>query len=483
MLEDLETQQNFNYPRDMKKIKILLSILISIRWITPFISFWQTPINQEPCTTCSSSPETLLLVNNFISEMLLEIRTVWTAAPYAGKFVPPSRFDTGKFVGQKQSILTKGLKRAKQSLWSVLAIRRIYGEFWDGVETVDSLVVIARNKTILRDWQKLEKIDELINKKKYELSVWWGRTDKIGGVPYQNMEKIIKKYQDLWVLTKDSSKINEGAEYGDLIILLWRINSSMKHLVALQGENRAEKEKKIIIVLLTRGRISFKIQESAIEKIKTAYDCTKRYTCEQSRTNAKDELKKIKDTFKDGLKRSSEQFKIANDKLKKAYSRENIKKSIREENTIVNQLSWSINKLWRKFETKENKTNETTSWTSEPNNQSNTKNEDSSWTTRDGIENRLQIAEDKQAIIDNFISKIEKTQATIRNEATTMEKEYRTTDISDIMAYFTSLSQVTKGITENIIGSKDSEKDCLIKNLWDLCEKQCINIGSKKCYY
>jgi hypothetical protein len=139
----------------------------------------------------------------------------------------------------------------------------------------------------------------------------------------------------------------------------------MKHLVALQGYNRAKKEKEIVIILLTRGRISFKIQETAVEKIKTAYDCTKRYKCEQSRTNAKDELKKIKDTFKDGIKRSSEQFKIANDKLKKAYSRENIKKSIREENTIVNQLSGSINKLWRKFEKKDNEINEIESWTQE----------------------------------------------------------------------------------------------------------------------
>lgn len=469
----------------MKKTKFLFSILISIRWIIPFISFWQTSTNQEPCTTCSSSPETLLLVNNFISEILLEIRTVWTAAPYAEKFVPPSRFDTGKFVGQKQGILTKGLKRAKQSLWSVLAIKRIYMEFWDGVEVIDSFAVISRNKTVLRDRQKLEKIDQLINKKKYELSVWWGRTDKIGGVPYQNMEKIIKKYQDLWVLTKDSSKINEGAEYGDLITLLSRINSSMKHLVALQGDNRAKKEKEIVIILLTRGRISFKIQETAVEKIKTAYDCTKRYKCEQSRTNAKDELKKIKDTFKDGIKRSSEQFKIANDKLKKAYSRENIKKSIREENTIVNQLSGSINKLWRKFEKKDNEINETESWTQEQDWAQNTKDQDNNGdlpTTRNEIENNLQIAEDKQAIIDNFIAKIEKTQMMIRDEATTMESQYRTTDISDIMAYFTSLSQTTKGITENIIGSKDSEKDCLIKNLGELCEKQCVNI-SKKCYY
>lgn len=467
----------------------------------PFISFWQS------CPACWSSPLHVTLINSFITEMLWTIKTIGSEAPYAGKYVPPSRFDSGKFVAPKQSLLSKTTRRARETLWSALAVRRIHLEFSDLANIWDSLAVIARNKTVIRDRNKVGNIEQIINKKKYELSVWWWRTDKIAWVTLDNMKDIIERYKWLWVLAA-WTEVNAWSEYGDLIMLLWRTSSSLKHLVALGGENRAAKEKEITFQLRKRGRTAIEIEKNAIEQINSDYQCTKMYACEDSRWSIQEEIKKIWEIYKNWRNGAKTEIKRANSELVKAYSKENLKKIVTE-NAIFNQLSWAINEVKdigkrAKYEMENSavyqqiQVRTDSNWTESSNNWTTTTTT-SDWkfthtpsqkwdpTINDIIKKTTATITTwdlkKEEIINNFTTRITNSIALIKNEKQNTTNKYWALDKPDhILWKFIILSERINVINNDIIGSKDID-NCLIKNLWLLCEKQCSNIFSKKCYY
>lgn len=449
----------------MKKTKHIISTILLFWWFLPFISFWQNQ-EQPPCATCSSSPVHITLINNFTTEVLASIKTIGTEWSYAGKHVPPSWFNSGKFVPPKQGIMSKTLRRAKETLWSTLAIKRIHIEVSDFVNIGDSLSVLAGNKTILRDRQKMGKTEQDINRKKYELSVGDGRTDKISWVPLRELQKTIEKYQDLGILST-ATKIDDGAEYGDLILLLGRMNASVKHLIAVGGTGWASSEKQKVIDLRTSWEVAIQLKSEAINQIQEDYACTRRYACEQSRTSLKEEMKKIKNAFKDGIKNIWTEISQANQRLMEVYSqkRTNSLFKVKKDFSAINELSWALKNL----KNRRGKENEIPPTTTVENN--------------DTIASSITTTADKQAIINSFLQRIQDTKKTIQQEHQEINKKYTTTDISDIMPYFVSLSQKINEITDNGIGNKDTDKNCLIKNLWALCEKQCSNIGNKSCYY
>lgn len=453
----------------------------------PFISFWQS------CPACWSSPLHVTLINSFITEMLWTIKTIGSEAPYAGKYVPPSRFDSGKFVAPKQSLLSKTTRRARETLWSALAVRRIHLEFSDLANIWDSLAVIARNKTVIRDRNKVGNIEQIINKKKYELSVWWWRTDKIAWVTLDNMKDIIERYKWLWVLAA-WTEVNAWSEYGDLIMLLWRTSSSLKHLVALGGENRAAKEKEITFQLRKRGRTAIEIEKNAIEQINSDYQCTKMYACEDSRWNIQEEIKKIWEIYKNWRNGAKTEFKRANSELIKAYSRENLKKVVTE-HAIFNQLSWAINEVkdigkrakyemensavYRQWVERKEQIKEI-EWTKPI--ETVIEQISSKIETSDKQEiiietsNKQKIIYDFQTRIENWIQLIQKEKQIITNKYWALNTPYH------ILWKFVILSEIINNTNNKIIWSKDID-NCLIKNLWLLCEKQCSNISFKKCYY
>lgn len=469
----------------------------------PFISFWQS------CPACWSSPLHVTLINSFTTEILGTIKTIGTEAPYVGKYVSPSRFDSGKFIAPKQNILSKTTRRARETLWSALAVRRIHLEFSDLANIWDSLSVMARNKTIIRDRQKVWRIEQDINKKKYELSVWWGWTDKIAWVTLENMQDIIERYKWLWVLDA-WTEISNWAEYWDLIMLLWKTNSSLKHLVALGWEDRA-KNKKTIPFQSTQNKVSIQIKEEAIQQIKENYDCTKMYACEDSRWNIQEEIKKIGEIYKNWRNNARSEVKRANSELIKAYSKENLKKVITE-NAIFNQLSGAINEvkdrrnrakseiensavyqqieertdddwLFNLSSSNSQQTTSTSDWKFTFNWQKPTEN-----TTENSTEAKnqipLDISSEKQNIVIDFQSSFNNAIETIQAEKNQIKGKYTTLDTPyDILSKFVLLSERINNINNKIIWSKDWIDNCLIKNLWLLCEKQCSNILNKKCYY
>lgn len=468
----------------MKKTKLIVSIIIIIWWMIPFISFW------DFCPTCWTTPKEITLANEFITEILWHIKTIWTTSPYAGKYVPPSWFDSGIFTPPKQWFMSKTLRRSRETLWSALAIARVHLEFDDLANLWDSLAVIARNKTIIRDRQKISKIEQNINKKKYELSVWWWRTDKIWWVTLDKIENTITEYKKLWILD-NWTEISNLSEYWDLVLVLWKMSSSLKHLVALWGDNRAKKDKKVLFQARTRWKTLIKINHDAINNIQSAYSCTKLYACEESRWNIKEELNKIKDSFKNWLWNAKSEFDNANKRLLEAYSQNNLKK-IREEQAIFGQLSWawydfkdfrtrSINEIktsavWEQFE--EFGSGNKSDWSNDWNInwiQTKTTKIVQREKNKKALSDTIKIVEEthteeKTNPIETIIkNRIQKT----TEEKIIIKKKYWMLDTPvDILMGFVFLSEKINHITKNIVWNKDNP-NCLISNLENLAEKQC----------
>jgi hypothetical protein len=62
------------------------------------------------------------------TEILAAIPTIGTASPYMGKPVSPTRFEKGYFDPPKTSLISKTLRRARESLGSIISLERIYIE-------------------------------------------------------------------------------------------------------------------------------------------------------------------------------------------------------------------------------------------------------------------------------------------------------------------------------------------------------------------
>jgi hypothetical protein len=68
------------------------------------------------CSTCNGTPSAISQINTLTRELLFAIKTVGTEVPYAGKPVSPVRFEDGYFNPPKTTLLSKTLRRARESL-------------------------------------------------------------------------------------------------------------------------------------------------------------------------------------------------------------------------------------------------------------------------------------------------------------------------------------------------------------------------------
>ncbi len=461
----------------MFRKKILVSIIISIWWIYPFISFWQTTNVEPECTTCWNTPENIELINNFTTEILGAIRTIWTKGIYAGKHVPPRWFDSWEFNPPKQDIVTKSIRRARESLSSMLAIGRIYLEFDDVADVTNTLAILRKNETYLRDRKKLNTIEKDINKKKYELSVGGGRTDKISWETMKKMQTIVEKYKWLGILDW-STTIEVGSEYWDLIMLLWKTNSRLKTLLSWTTTDKDNSRFK----LRTRGKIWIKISDEAIQQIKDEYVCATKKNCDSRKAFISEELKKIKDWFGNWLSNARNEIKSANTRLSNAWNTFSTTmtkraKEIQEKTRATfNQISGSLDEIKNRRKTTAvgQQITETTKILSGLNAKTSSELQ---------LEQQIQIWNDKENIKELFNQKMSYAEQKIYTEGQKMYNNYRNVDTpTDALMYIVTLSESINWINSEIIGNKDRD-NCLIKNLWVLCEKQCSNIKNKECYY
>lgn len=496
----------------MKKIRFYISIFIIILWITPFTSFWQT------CKTCYSTPEWVSSIISFITEILGEINTIWNTDPYVGQYVSPKLYESGQFQAPKKLLISKYLKHAQENLWMIAAIQRTSLRLGDATSFFDSFMsrILVRNKSSIRDYQRVQELDKRINKKKYELSLGRWREDAIWWVTFTKIENIFAKYKELWVL-KQNSDIAEWAKYWDLLLVLWRLSDSLWHFVSItattSGGKWLEKTKKNRFT----KNIQIQIHEKLIEEINNDYTCTRFRKCESTWTDTLEELKKIWSIFSGWRINFTQEIVQSTQRLIEAYSRSNLKKTLWTEQAMVQDVYKFIKKTndYRKAmiknikkESKSNELEKPEKLTKEEKKikkelEKQLKETDKlAEKERKRIEKELkeifkkEAKEDAKENFQNIIkSNIENPDSTntlskkltniwksVINAEMKSKEKYKISDPNDILIKIVALSERINYIIAQTIWSKDSDLDCLVKNLWILCEKQCGNIP-KTCYY
>lgn len=466
-------------------------------------------------------PAKLWAINTMTKEILAAIPTIGTKDPYLGKPVPPTRFESWKFSPPDTSILSKTLRRAREGIWSALAIEKIYIEWgtrlkdmWNKItgNVVNSRDVAVHGLIFKRDREKMEETQKAINNKKYAISIGGWRTSSIKWKIFEKIEAIIERYKKAGLLDNRST-IAAWVTYGSLINSLDELNILAKAQMAKTQTNIMKND-------LERDGILRKINEQAANEIIQSYQCALLQKCNNNITQIKQDRKKLIEWVKSGSIGARQQIEIANQKL--AATVNNTFKKTKEnkqnaETIALKNRFWlksiqiqDAGLLWYKSPRRRSQRQEVKEWANSM-----------LWNSKDnliglfGYIKTLSLYSFKFAInIPNLTNKMLKEigklfqkqnddsdTPEIKNNPQTIE--FKTTmitnadkifndadeqydyvmmsDNKDILTRFGTLSDKLLQLKETV-GEKTTN-NWLIKNFGEVCELQCSNIRSKKCYY
>lgn len=422
------------------------------------------------CATCNGTPSAISQINNLTRELLWAIKTVWEGPKYWGKVVSPVRFENGYFNPPKTTLISKTLSRARESLWSVLAIWRIFvnlNENWV-TQFLDSKAIIFKWKTYKRDWTKMEDVQQEINNKKFALSVWWWRDSPVKNKTLQKMQTTIQTYIDAGLLDK-RSEIIEGTTYSQILRLVDDLNVRTKNQIILPSSDRLKED-------ITKGTSVIMVLDTAVDSITAAYKCVSEQSCDSSRAQLKKDLKAISSMAKSGVASSLKEITDANQRLatvgKKMFQK-----------TITNPEDEALkNRFWLNAKQIEN----ASLLGFKSDRRRSQRQTVSEWFTSMFSDKKK---ENKDIFLPTISDPQEKsfklTMLTSVNDIlqeAEQQKEYVTmSQNNDVLSRFSDLN--AKLMALNKIVWEKSNSDSLIKNLWEVCTNQCSNITSKKCYY
>lgn len=446
--------------------KLILFILPIL--LVPSISFWA--IWEEECLSCWSSPKEFVLINDFTTEMLGQIRTIGTAWKYTGKFVPPSWFESWKFVAPKDLVLWKMLRRSKESLSLTIWLGNIVQQLWNPISIADEFAILSRNQVFFRDWKKLGLVETAINKKKFELSMGWWREDKIKWVPEQRMKSIIENYKREGIIKNYKF---EWARYYEILVVLGAINNDMKHMIALWWTQMVKDDDSSLF----SSKFQITLSDTGINNMKMAYKCALWFKCDNPLTNFKDLWKWFKVWWASSLL----EFNKANERFGVAMKRFGTDIQKRKDDMVK-----KYKELW--WETKDKvsgdlqEIGDTRSkpfegWRKQQ------ADKDLKTITITDINTTTQNSDDKNINVSIIENKINKNIKNIILEAQDMDKTLNISSVKDITINFSELIYTISNLTKNVIWAKWLWEKSLIDNLGQVCEKQCTNIGGKKYYY
>ena len=422
------------------------------------------------CSTCNGTPSAISQINTLTRELLFVIKTVGTEVPYAGKPVSPVRFEDGYFNPPKTSLLSKTLRRARESLGSVLAIGRIFVNLNENGVTqfLDNKAILAKWKIYKRDWAKMEDVQQEINNKKFALSIWGGRDSPVKSKTLKKMKDTIKTYQDIGILDS-KSEINEWTTYSQILKLVDDLNVRTKNQIISPSSSKLKEE-------ISKWTSVLIIKDTAVDSITKAYECVSEQSCDNSRSQAKIDLKAIGNMAKSGFASSLKEITLANERLAAVGKTVFQKKISTPEDQSLKNRYWlnaqQIEKagiLWFKSSRRRSQWQTVKEWFT--NLFSNGQKE-----TKDIILPTITNAQEKSFKLTMLTSVND-----ILQEAAE-EKDYVSiSQNNDVLSRFSDLNAKLTELNKTV-GEK-SNNNSLIKNLWGVCTNQCSNITSKKCYY
>lgn len=450
-------------------------------------SSWDTAI-------CGSSPQAIALIDSFVRDVISAIPTQGTKYPYLGKPVPPSWFDKGTFSPPKQTVLSQATRRAQESLGSFLAVQRIFFPMKlppsvgilssNAASKLAGTAILTKNKVFYRDWQKLVLLEQLLQEKKYELSVGNGWLDTIAGTNLTTISTIFSDYQEqglFWINTH----IDDNANYKDLVSMLGYIINLSKNALAYWSYDALKGS-----ISDTNIQISF--DPGNINAMEWAYRSTQGQgnVCKNSSSwsEFKKSIKTLGKTMKAGGGTAWDSITESTCKLKSAFGIPS-KKNCKDKDDYYTQddkatllrtiygvktykmISGSLLSVSSpNFRSERIATIKNSNLVKQGNG--------GNWDNDDGQGNWY--APKNSAGNAVFLSLDQSLKNTF-NQASLDKMTSDIADNDDVLSIFSSISSLVNEARATLGSRNDSNS--LISNAGDLCQKQCANIGSKMCFY
>lgn len=472
---------------------------------------------------CAAPPPGFKLMTSFIREMATAIKTVGTRDPYIGKYVSPSWFQAGQFVPPKESLLGKFTRNIKQKLQSILAITAVFTDLRDfgGVKDFAGwFVILFRNKVFFRDYKALMDIDSLISDKKYELGIGWGWAEKLNEANFKMFQDILDKYGPDGEWLFKTAKIEDDTTYRHIIMLMTRINSSLKTFLAVQRIKQFRDE-----FTPAKSDIPLIFNYDLITGMKAEYTCVK--ACDPKRNAFQAGIKKIGKTFGSGATDVGKTIKDASKRFAAAMwfgskeDKEALKK--REQELLRSQFGLKTTAATQGILGLKNYRDQIKAAGKKITNGWNDIKQDLwadnqraamfSGITMTNSERRKitnQMAEDIQTLKKNYDNKnisngeraaqnlvyncitpsqyidpiyagLTASMDIIYDNASRQSQSMIIANNTDVTSYFSSILTIMHTTITTVIG-KRGVPNSLIQNLWDACKAQCKNAWWK-CFY
>ena len=190
-------------------------------------------------TICGAAPKEFTLLMDLSRDLLLSIKTQWTAAPYLGKYVNPNWFQWDTFAPPSSTNIVGKLTGALQQIFdfsfATTAIFTSPQEIGWVKDVLAWVLVLFKDAVFLRDMRTLENMQSLLTQKKYELGVAGGWFSVINEPNRNKIQAILDIYKKKWLLT-GAVAINNWALYNHITSLVGGILSATQSFLYLDPD-------------------------------------------------------------------------------------------------------------------------------------------------------------------------------------------------------------------------------------------------------
>lgn len=231
-----------------KIIKTIIYIQTSVLFLMTFFSYsfaQDTEVNYcNQYNVCAGPSLEMQSYLDFMNEMIGVLNQVekkqveWMKYPATqGLFshwilkIPANLLDTTR-------LLIKDI--AIEQWWWIRAIAIssiIFSSMWKDLLLKDIrwwVSMIFRKQPFVREWVSLEELDWVIYDLIYDLAIKDHRYNELDETTATKISEVLKKYvsQEEWSALFDSAAINKWTQYSNLVMMLMRLNTTMKWFVA-----------------------------------------------------------------------------------------------------------------------------------------------------------------------------------------------------------------------------------------------------------
>lgn len=299
------------------------------------------PASPETCknsTICGTAPDMFVMMLDFVRDILNSIKTIGTEWEYLGEYVSPNRFQGNDFVPPQKTLVGKVARNTMQKLTFVTALSAVFSDSsdrWGVKEAVGNTILVAKNEVFLRDNTLVEKMESLLNDKKYELGMGGWRYTGVSDINLVIMNTILEDYKKKWLFIDDSF-ISKSATYSDITSVLSKILSAMKNFLYFDTTDQ-------FISIRENQDIKVFFSPEVITSLQNSYDCARGFldVCDKNKTTFKTIRKDISTKRKTSPLDNKKVFSDANDRLKLLFTANKSEEQKKEFDDIQYQLVWS----------------------------------------------------------------------------------------------------------------------------------------------